>query len=861
MAKKAKQLILNGKEIYPKTIASGVDCGGETLEDVLARLNISEDALVNTLRSHFLSKEGADTAVGPIIINNGLTVNGGVSADDIAASDSLSLGGDVVLMKNSRGESVLNVDRLNVAVRALFKELTIEKESHVGGAIIVSPASGKAKAVAVQGNTIKITLDLGEYNSSTGAFEKENLFKLGDFVRCQSWGSTQRFWWRGVVGVGTDYILVSNDSDNYEQGVAEDSDIPAVGDEFAVVGNGSDTDRQNVIIIDSFGDDAPSIKQYAGVSTMALTSERLVTRLSPTGNYFRGRFVLEDGTEVGGEGSIADGWRLVLSPTDLYCPVNNSGGVVSPEPTTTLTIWRNGEQVDLGTATGNRFSPAAADITSIVFGYEQADGISITQLGNVLKPTAIASDVAVIKVWADITLVNEESFTIVEYLRLTKVTGEVVSGRDGQNAVVYSIEPAYNVVKREWQFRGDTGEWIKVHTPSRLEVYAYRTEGDARTSVTGNLWYARKRKNVAESGYSPFAGSVSITDDTEYIAFQLRINNQARAQTIVPVIDCTTGNTVSNAFVVTKEGLFSEFNESFDMIRGSISTLQQTAENIRASVTAITGDETQTGAIEVAAGNVKAEVIAGLKAAGINLNGKDSTITLTADHTVVSDDLVVKKLKTHDSGARVEIEDTTIKVFGSNGRANIVFGTDANGNAVLQYFDAGGNVVSVFDGRGFTSRVAQSEKVVLSTDWFKIPDDTIADWDMLTTLIFNGEKTHYIADNLQNTPTYVYTAARTNGNVLAGSFASVAQATAADGAYFETYQNGAVNNALSNVWLAAGEPVAYHDNVAPNSGQEDYEGYQHFYEGVDFNRSVVYRVAVLFDGGKVVGKAKLYLNK
>ena len=84
----------------------------------------------------------------------------------------------------------------------------------------------------------------------------------------------------------------------------------------------------------------------------------------------------------------------------------------------------------------------------------------------------------------------------------------------------------------------------------------------------------------------------------------------------------------------------------------------------------------------------------GLEAAGIHIDGANSRISLNADTTTVSNDLVVSKLKTAEAGARIEASGTMMEVYG-NMALNIRFGVDANGYAVLSYYDNNG--VKLYD--------------------------------------------------------------------------------------------------------------------------------------------------------------------
>lgn len=97
----------------------------------------------------------------------------------------------------------------------------------------------------------------------------------------------------------------------------------------------------------------------------------------------------------------------------------------------------------------------------------------------------------------------------------------------------------------------------------------------------------------------------------------------------------------------------------------------------------------------------------GLEAAGIRIDGARSRISLNAETTTVDKDLVVGKLKTAETGARIEASGTMMEVYGTKGR-NISFGVDSDGYAVLSYFDNNG--VKLYDlGPGGLNYVDMSE--------------------------------------------------------------------------------------------------------------------------------------------------------
>ena len=128
-----------------------------------------------------------------------------------------------------------------------------------------------------------------------------NEFAVGDQVKCQTFNLTlekQRYYWRKVVAVGDDYVDLSiNDCDP-----SVENDIPMSGDIIVTMGNSEDTARQNVIVISSYGDYAPSITMYQDVHNYNLDESNVPVRISPKrGNKFTGDFYIQ----VQGEGGAS----------------------------------------------------------------------------------------------------------------------------------------------------------------------------------------------------------------------------------------------------------------------------------------------------------------------------------------------------------------------------------------------------------------------------------------------------------------------------------------------------------------------------------------------------------------------------
>ncbi len=202
------------------------------------------------------------------------------------------------------GNAHLQVDFAEVTKKATFAELEIKKLTHSGGVIILSPASMEADEVVVLSN--------GDYKIYSKASDPQNpsktidnQFQEYDLARCQTFnvraGTTanagNRYYWRAVVEAGQEtngevtrnYIVLSKDDCD----PAMSNDAPCSGDSIVMFGNKRNRMRQNLVIISSYGADAPSIRQYQGINTYSLPADKLQTCISPNGNKFCGEFSVE----------------------------------------------------------------------------------------------------------------------------------------------------------------------------------------------------------------------------------------------------------------------------------------------------------------------------------------------------------------------------------------------------------------------------------------------------------------------------------------------------------------------------------------------------------------------------------------
>lgn len=165
------------------------------------------------------------------------------------------------------------VDRLYVKIKAVFDELEVKKKTHVGGEQIISPAGLKCVRVEELDESYRcfflsevdgVTIN-NEFTVGTLALAQEFNIKEGT-----SHNVSNRYYWREVTGVGSDYIDLSKTNAD------KDSDIPAAGDDIIGLGHLTDITRQAAIILSSVNETSPSIIFYQGINSFSLAGKEVI---------------------------------------------------------------------------------------------------------------------------------------------------------------------------------------------------------------------------------------------------------------------------------------------------------------------------------------------------------------------------------------------------------------------------------------------------------------------------------------------------------------------------------------------------------------------------------------------------------
>lgn len=130
------------------------------------------------------------------------------------------------------------------------------------------------------------------------------------------------FFWRAVEGIGNNYIDLSKTI------FASGSDIPKKGDHIFHLGNLTDPERQNAIIISSVGKSSPMWAFYMGINNFSLEGKQ-TTAFTAKGNVMDGKTTYID--RGYGDISLEDYFNDVsnaLGNGDLRMEIKSSAGAV-----------------------------------------------------------------------------------------------------------------------------------------------------------------------------------------------------------------------------------------------------------------------------------------------------------------------------------------------------------------------------------------------------------------------------------------------------------------------------------------------------------------------------------------------------
>lgn len=584
---------------------------------------------------------------------------GGLFSDYIQSMNfsSGALGeGFVIKVDSKTGKSYIEVDELFVRIKAMFSELEIKKLSYAGGNYMFTAAGMKCGKVEEHEDFWRCYLLVDD-----GETAIENPFKEGDQIRFQDFNIkpgvyenvSNRYYWHLCVGVGEDYIdLSKTDCD-------ANSDIPQEGDSLVQLGNRTDKKRQNAITLSVYGDDAPSIHQYAGIDSYSLAGKE-VTVISPQGNKFMGDFILKTGINIMTQFKILE--DLIYSEISkvldevqakdnyLYNAsfASNTNGWETKNDVRFFTV--NGKFLLVN---GEFYSRKA--MAAIIRGGDRnvlrilSSGIKQSNADLANKPTYEEGE--------------EPKKFFISFRYKVATAGTLTIGFSGQNLhFTERLEPGEEYAMKEysgtWDGTGDfelkfTGD-IYIHSLALAEnafedLYTKLSSEIKQTAESIRL----EVKELSESNNQRFS-------QIEQTAENLKLSVTKIEEDVTQLGLDINGVTDELKLYVKKDGLGSEINVALDNI-------SVVSKNIY-----LTGDISANGNVSIQAdGTIKA--IGGYFEGGINADSGVFKNVRTPNNSLVIDKngnvSIVGKISTASSGAKIEIDpdSNSLKFYNSKG--------------------------------------------------------------------------------------------------------------------------------------------------------------------------------------------------
>lgn len=244
----------------------------EVKQDIMSSVG-SADFLKQGLK-YFLRKDTNDRTRGKLSSDVGFEVGKYVSGAS----------GAIVYQDKESGQTIGELDKLYVRMKAYFDTLEIVNVNTIGGKQILSPA-GSIKCIGVEetSNAYRCYFLAEQDGEKVG-----NRWKIGDQAYSQIFNAktgvsnkvSNTYYWRLVVGVTIDAIDFDGKQCHYIELSKTDcdngSDIPVAGDVINHRGSRTDIDRMNFIEWSSVDAFSPNITLFHGVNSYSLDGKAYV---------------------------------------------------------------------------------------------------------------------------------------------------------------------------------------------------------------------------------------------------------------------------------------------------------------------------------------------------------------------------------------------------------------------------------------------------------------------------------------------------------------------------------------------------------------------------------------------------------
>ena len=229
--------------------------------------------------------------------------------------------------------------------------------------------------------------------------------------------------------------------------------------------------------------------------------------------------------------------------------------------------------------------------------------------------------------------------------------------------------------------------------------------------------------------------------------------------------------------------------------------------------------------------------------------GQTTTAALFTDGAINAALILAQMLTSQGlNGQMVRIADGLINIYGKAGTANIRFGLNSSGQAVLSYYDDNGNFLYDLGPAGVAS-LSKTDAKITSAQYIKAEDAGLTTplgenvdlpWVDTTKSWYTATKdNNYIlfvkGATGKTTTLYRYSAPRVNGKIVADSangLGSYDLASAADGRTFTSrtmVKNGALTNLADGVFLTADAKAYDNTKLVPSIKKGEFVTRPSFY--------------------------------
>lgn len=209
-------------------------------------------------------------------------------------------------IEQKNGKYQMSITDLIVWGKAIFNTLQLRELSYVGGNIVLSPSASKlTHVVELRNNDGEITGWKCYLFADDGSTATINSWKVDDQARCQTFNIKtgvyenvgNKDYWRRVTEVSQDnevitdgnghelydgnkfawIILSKTDCSEGADAVVNKNNSPAAGDSLILIGNRTDKSRQNMLLLETEGSEAPRFVMYRGINNYSLANRSIVS--------------------------------------------------------------------------------------------------------------------------------------------------------------------------------------------------------------------------------------------------------------------------------------------------------------------------------------------------------------------------------------------------------------------------------------------------------------------------------------------------------------------------------------------------------------------------------------------------------